>query len=162
VTTIAASALNDEIPIQTFVIGVFQPGDGVSINNVNAIARAGGTGEAVFIDPEGAVDDQFLDALVAIRSGTLACRLQLPETEELLDYSRVNLKFDDGNSVTQLTGVENAAGCAESPNSWHYDVNPTMTAKPSSIQVCPAACDQFKAASEGSLQLQLGCATIIQ
>lgn len=161
VTTIAAAGLDGESPIRTFVIGVFQPGDGASINNVNAIARAGGTDQAVFIDPEGAVEDQFLEALRSIRSGQLACQLQLPETGELLDYYRVNLEFDNGPNKTQLAFVTDEAGCADAPNGWHYDVDPRV-ARPSAIEVCPAVCDQFRSAPEGSISLQLGCATILR
>jgi hypothetical protein len=162
VTTIAADALNGELPIQTFVIGVFQPGDGTSVNNVNAIAAAGGTEEAIFIDPEGAVDQQFLEALQRIRNGTLACQLQLPESDERLDYFRVNLLFDDGAGEQQLSYVRDAAGCAQVPGGWHYDVADPIATRPSSIRVCPAVCDQFKLAPEGTIKLQLGCETIVQ
>jgi hypothetical protein len=162
VTSVAARGLQGELPIQTFVIGVFQPGDGTSINNVNAIARAGGTDEALFIDPEGAVDEQFLEALQRIRNGTLACALQLPETDEQLDYFRVNLLFDDGDAQKQLSYVQSEAGCAQNPDGWHYDVaDPTQT-RPSSIRVCPSVCDEFKNAPDGTIKMQLGCATIVQ
>lgn len=161
VLTVAAEGLEGENPIRTFVIGVFQPGDGVSINNVNAIARAGGTDEAVFIDTSGAVEDQFLEALRSIRNGQLACQLQLPESGELLDYFRVNLEFDNGETKTQLGFVRDEAGCAASPNSWHYDVDANVT-RPSAIEVCPAVCEQFRNAPRGSINLQLGCATILR
>lgn len=163
ITTIASRALANEVPIQTFVIGVFQPGDGTSINNVNAIAQAGGTDEALFIDPEGAVDEQFVDALQNIRNGALACQLQLPTTDEQLDYFRVNLLFDNGPTVKQLSFVSDEAGCAQEPNGWHYDVDATVT-RPSSIKVCPQVCDEFKTAptTSSSIRLQLGCATILQ
>jgi hypothetical protein len=162
VTAVAAEALNGELPIQTFVIGVFQPGDGTSINNVNAIARAGGTGEAVFIDPDGAVDEQFLEALNRIRNGTLSCALQLPDSNEQLDYFRVNLLFDNGETEKQLTYVEGEAGCAQNPDGWHYDVADPTASKPSSIRVCPNVCDQFRDAPDGTIKLQLGCETIVR
>lgn len=161
VLDIAREAQVGEVPVRTFVIGVFQAGDTGSVNNVNAIAQAGGTDQAVFIDTEGEVETQFLEALRAIRSGTLACQFQIPASENALDYFRVNLEFDDGTTKKQLSYVSDEAGCAASPTSWHYDVNPNVS-KPSAIQVCPAVCDQFKAATEGSISLQLGCATILR
>jgi hypothetical protein len=161
VIDIASAAAQDQVPVRTFVIGVFQAGDGASINNVNAIAQAGGTGQAVLIDATGAVEDEFLDALRAIQSGTLACEFQVPASETQLDYFKVNLKFDDGSSEQQLPYVTSLAGCAESPNGWHYDVDPRVL-EPRALQVCPAACDQFKAATNGSIQLQLGCATVLR
>ena len=150
-----------ELPIRTFVIGVFQPGDGASINNVNAIAAAGGTGQAVAIDASGEVEAEFLDALRAIRSGTLACQFQIPESQEQLDYFRVNLQFDNGTQQQQLAFVQNAAGCAANPSGWHYDVDPNVS-QPNLIQVCPAVCDQFEAATNGSITLQLGCQTLLR
>jgi len=161
VLDIAREALDDDLPIRTFVIGVFPPGDAASLNNVNAIAAAGGTEQAVAIDAEGAVEDEFLEALRQIRSGSLACQFQIPATEELLDYFSVNLQFDSGTERQQLGFVSNEAGCANSPNSWHYDVDPNVS-RPNAIQVCPAVCDQFQAASTGSITLQLGCQTLLR
>ena len=101
-----------ELPIRTFVIGVFQAGDTGSVNNVNAIAQAGGTSQGVFIDTEGEVETEFVEALRAIRSGTLACQFQIPASETALDYFRVNLEFDDGSTKRQLSFVRDEAGCA--------------------------------------------------
>jgi hypothetical protein len=161
VLSIAASGLTSDIPVRTFVIGVFQPGDGTSINNVNRIAEAGGTDSAVFIDTTADVDQQFLDALRAIRSGQLACEFQVPTSDAALDYLKVNLQFNNGTTASQLTYVRDGAGCDATPGGWHYNVDPTQT-KPTAIQVCPAVCNQFKQATSGSIQVQLGCSTIIR
>lgn len=161
VLDIAAKGVADDVPIRTFVIGVFQPGDGASINNVNAIAQAGGTEKASFIDTTGEVEQQFLNALRNIRSGQLACEFKIPQSEQQLDYFKVNLEFNDGASTRQLGFVRDAGGCSGSPLGWHYDVDPIQK-KPTSIQVCPAICEQVKAASSGKINLQLGCATILR
>jgi hypothetical protein len=162
VLAIARAAQTGAQPMRTFVIGVFQPGDGASINNVNAIAAAGGTQQAVTIDASGEVEAEFLEALRAIREGSLACQFQIPESDTLLDYFSVNLQFDTGASRQQLGFVQNEASCASSPNSWHYDVDPNGVTKPSAIQVCPDVCDQFRATPTGSITLQLGCQTILR
>jgi hypothetical protein len=165
VLEIARAGVNDALPIRTFVIGVFPPGDGASLNNVNAIAVAGGTQEAVLIDAGGEVEAEFLDALRQIREGTLACQFEIPQTEEQLDYFRVNLLFDNGTEQQQLGYVPDEASCASSPNSWHYDVPVdanTSGTRPNAIQVCPAVCDQFRAATSGSITLQLGCRTLLR
>lgn len=158
-STAAAAA---DYPIRTFVIGVFQPGDAASINNVNAIAASGGTERAVFIDSSGGVEDQFLEALRAIRSGTLACEFQVPRSDAALDYFTVNMLFENNAGQRQtLPYVGNSGGCDGTPNGWHYDVDPT-SARPNLIRVCPNVCEQFKAATSGNLSVQLGCATIIR
>jgi hypothetical protein len=161
VLDIARQAQTGDIPLRTFVIGVFPPGDAASINNVNAIAIAGGTEQAVTIDASGEVEAQFLDALLAISEGQLACQFQVPASDVQLDYFSVNLQFDSGSGRQQLGFVQNEAGCAQSPNSWHYDVDPNVS-QPNAIQVCPAVCDQFKAAASGSITLQLGCQTLLR
>jgi hypothetical protein len=161
VANIASAAQVGENPIRTFVIGVFQPGDGVSINNLNTIAAAGGTNEAVFIDTSGDVDAQFLEALRGVQNSTLACEFQVPQSEASLDYLAVNLQFDNGVERRQLGFVRNADACAANPGSWHYDIDPAQ-GKPTAIQVCPDVCDEFGATTQGSISLQLGCATIIR
>ncbi|MEO8182609.1 MAG: hypothetical protein ABI895_27570 [Deltaproteobacteria bacterium] len=161
VLDLAAQGVADDVPIRTFVIGVFQPGDPASINNVNAIAQAGGTQKAVFIDTTGEVEQQFLDALRNIRSGQLACEFKIPQSEQQLDYFKVNLEFNDGASTRQLGFVRDAAGCSSSPLGWHYDVDANQK-KPTSIQICPTICEQVKAAASGSITLQLGCQTILR
>jgi hypothetical protein len=161
VLDIAASGVSGEVPVRTFVVGVFQPGDTASIDNVNQIARAGGTEQAAFIDSSADVDQQFLDALRAIESGQLGCELQLPASNAPLDYFKVNLEFSAGTNSQQLPFVRDRAGCDANPAGWYYDVDPNQST-PSSIQVCPNVCTQIKAAASAKIQLQLGCATVIQ
>jgi len=161
VLSIASEGVSGEVPIRTFVIGVFQPGQENSFQNVNAIAQAGGTDQAVYIDGSGEVEQQFLDALRSIRSGQLACEFQIPASDQQLDYFRVNLQFDSGAGAQQLPFVRDSGGCAATPNGWHYDVDPAQK-KPSSIEICPSVCSQAKAAASGNIRLQLGCATILR
>jgi hypothetical protein len=161
VLNIAAQGVAADVPIRTFVIGVFQPGDGASINNVNAIAQAGGTEKASFIDTTGEVETQFIEALRNIRSGQLACEFKIPQSDQQLDYLKVNLEFNDGASSRQLRFVRDGGGCGSNPLGWHYDVDPGQK-KPTSIQICPSICEQVKAAASGSINLQLGCATILR
>jgi hypothetical protein len=161
VLEVASSGSSGAIPVRTFVVGVFEPGNTGAIANVNQIARAGGTEQAFFIDSSGEVDQQFLDALRAIRSGQLGCEFQLPESRAQLDYFEVNLQLRAGASSQQLPFVRDRAGCDANPSGWHYDSDPNQS-RPTSIQVCPGVCSQIKAAASASLQLQLGCATIIR
>jgi hypothetical protein len=161
VLRIANAGVAGDVPVRTFAIGVFAPDESGAINNVNAIAQAGGTDQAVLIDANGEVEQQFLEALRNIRSGQLACEFQIPASDQQLDYFRVNLQFDDGASSKQLPFVRDRSGCAATPNGWHYDVDPAQ-AKPSSIEICPSVCSQAKAAASGNIRLQLGCATILR
>jgi hypothetical protein len=161
VLSIAASGLAGDVPVRTFVVGVFEAGDTSGRDNVNELAKAGGTERAVLIDSSGDVDQQFLDALRALRSGQLGCAFQLPASNAPLDYFQVNLQFNSGGRSQQLPFVGDLAGCDATPSGWHYDVDPAQT-RPSAIVVCPNVCAQIKAAPAASVQMQLGCATIIR
>jgi hypothetical protein len=161
VLNIATEGVAGDVPIRTFAIGVFAPDEAGAINNVNAIAQAGGTDKAVLIDASGEVETQFLEALRNIRSGQLACEFQIPASDQQLDYFRVNLQFDSGAGAQQLPFVRDSGGCAATPNGWHYDVDPAQKT-PSSIEICPSVCTQAKAAASGNIRLQLGCATILR
>ena len=119
------------------------------------------TAEILLIDSSADVDQQFLDALRAIRNGQLGCELQLPASNAQLDYLEVNLQFNAGNNSQQLPFVRDRAGCDATPSGWHYDVDPRQ-ATPSVIQVCPNVCTQIKGATAASIKLQVGCATIIR
>jgi len=163
VTEIAAAGLEGSPSVRTVVFGVFAPDDGFGLNSSNRIARAGGTEQAVVIDTSADVGQQFLDALRAVQTSTLDCEFQIPQSDSQLNYFQVNLSFNDGTTRDQLSYVANAAACDGTTNSWHYDVDPRQAgSRPTRIEVCPDVCDRFQRATEGDIQLQLGCATILR
>ena len=158
VLDIASAGAAGSLPIRTFVIGVFQPGDSASIDNVNAIARAGGTEKAAFIDTSGEVEAQFLTALRTVRDAAATCRLPLQSTEGV-DFTRADLVFDAGNgTATPLPYVEGLLGCATSPQGWFYDTAPAL-GRPQALELCPSVCQLVKTAPAASLELELGCAS---
>ena len=63
--------------IPTFVIGV-----GSDTSNLDAIAQAGGTGNAFIVDTNMPVDTQFLAALNKIRGSALGCNYKIPAPAE--------------------------------------------------------------------------------
>ena len=140
---------------------MFEAGDTDGPQIVNELAQAGGTERAVLVDSSADVDQQFLDALRAIRNGQLGCTFQLPSSSVQLDYLTVNLEYRNGTTSQTLPFVGNRAGCGAAPSGWHYDVDPKQRT-PSEIQVCPNVCTQIKAAASASVQMQIGCATIIR
>jgi hypothetical protein len=161
VSDIAFRATRATPSIRTFVIGVFQPGDTTSRDNLEYIALGGGSRDAFFVDTSGDVSEQFLAALRDVRNATLACDFKIPQTGNQVDYFRVNLLFNDGKKDEQLFYVKTEEGCNTTANGWHYDVDPA-TASPTAIKVCPNVCDRFQATANGDVRVQLGCATIIR
>ncbi len=88
-------------------------------------------------------------------SAAVPCSLQLPaepgSATTSLDYDKVNVVL----GTDALPRVANEGACG-SKAGWYYD-DPTT---PTGIQLCPSSCD---AASNGSsLQVALGCTTVVQ
>lgn len=161
IVSIAETGVNSNPEVRTLVFGVFQLGDALSINNVNQIARAGDTDQALLIDTQADVNAQFLKALRSIRGNTFACEFQLSSTA--VNYDLVNLEFkaDPDAEAEQLTYVESASECDPRKGNWHYDIGPD-NGTPTRIEVCPGVCTRFKAAVEGELSLQIGCKTLLR
>lgn len=162
ISQLAQRAAAAQPSIRTFVIGVFGGvGDAQASANLGAIARAGGTERAYIVDTGQDVGRQFLEALNAIRGSRLTCEFQIPEAPpgETLEYGQVNVLFTDGATTTPLYFVGSSeAACAGSAG-WYYDSDPALKA-PTRIVACPSSCAAISASEAGSVQIQLGCATI--
>ena len=167
VSRIAATGLAGTPSIPTYVIGVFAPQDTESPQNLQAIARAGGTTSAFIVDTSQDVQRQFLAALDAIRGSTrLSCELKLPEESDRgdFDYAKVNLQLAPGSGApTQLVNVGSQARCGTAPGTgWYYDVDPKSGQEPTKILVCPDVCTVFGQSTKATVNLQIGCETIVR
>jgi hypothetical protein len=161
IAAIAAAGLAGTPSIPTFVIGVFPSNDMTAQNTVNAIAAAGGTGQAFLIDAGGNVAQDFQDALNVIRNASLACEYFVPQPPagETINYSQVNVEHTpDGGSASTIFYVGSAANCDPTDGGWYYDVDPSQ-GDPTKILVCPSTCDVFKGG--GQVDIQVGCATVL-
>jgi hypothetical protein len=86
-------------------------------------------------------------------SAAVPCALELPAAPQgqVLDYGRVNVVLSD--KAVPRVADEGACG---SKAGWFYD-DPS---NPTGIRLCPTSCDA--AENGGSLQVAVGCTTIIQ
>jgi hypothetical protein len=142
--------------IRTFVIGV-----GGDLANLNGIAAAGGTGSAFLVDTSANAQQQFLDALNAIRHAVLGCTYQIPlPTMGNPDFQAVNVIYTPGGGgmPQTLPYVGSQAQCPATGNGWYYD----NAANPTQIILCSATCSVVAADTAGSVSIELGCATVIQ
>ena len=57
----------------------------------------------------------------------------------------------------QLGVVPTQADCANFQNGWYYD-DPV---KPTKIIACPSTCDAIKAATDGKIDILVGCDTYV-
>ena len=149
VAGIASTYAGGNPPVLTFVIGV-----GSSLFSLNAIASAGGTGQAFIIDTAQDVTQQFIDALKVIQS-SVACQFQIPmPAQGTPDFDQVNVQYTPmGGSPVIVPRVDpGACGGAEG---WFYD-NP---ASPNKIVLCATTCNAVQNMDQVEIQIVLGCET---
>jgi hypothetical protein len=153
IANVAAQGLASPSHIKTFVIGV-----GKSLTSLNAIASAGGTGQAFVLDTGGNVAQQFSDALAQIRGQAVPCDFKVPtETSSgKVDPQNVNVRYTPkaGPTVAILQTFDGqATTCDPATGGWYYD-NPSA---PTLLKMCPASCATLT--QGGRVAVELGCAT---
>lgn len=153
----SAASTSSEVPIRTFVIGVFAPGNQTSIDNVDAIARAGGTASGHLIDPSGDVEQQFLTQLRSVRDRAAPCQVELT-SESALDFHHADVNFDGGTgNLERHPNLDSPTACAENPEGWHYDV-PVDQSVPRYIVLCPSLCESVRATPGAEFSIEVACA----
>jgi hypothetical protein len=125
------------------------------------IAKAGGTGRALSIDPRADFARQLGDALRATADRKVACDLALPEAPlaARLDYDEVNVVLDGEQGRTTLPRVADSSNCSAN-GGWYYDVDPALAA-PSRLNMCKASCERLSTATS-KLRVELGCRTAVR
>jgi len=154
IDAIAATALAATPSVMTFVIGV-----GPSLTSLNGIAAAGGTTQAFLVDTGGNVNQQFLDAMNAIRHAALGCQYLIPTPSSgTPNFDEVNVVYQPmGGNAQTFPKVPDQASCPANGNGWYYD-NP---ASPTQIILCPASCTLVEGDMTGEVDVTLGCSTVI-
>lgn len=149
---VASDCLNGDPNIETYVLGV-----GQALDNLNAIAAAGGTDHAYLVDG-GDVTGSVLEALNAIRAdAVIPCSLPVPQPSGggQLDYGLVNLGICDAAGQTVNTAYVPTADDCRSAGNWYYE--DTATGK--NITLCDLTCDTVTAAG-AKLFFNVGCTRI--
>lgn len=159
ISQIAATALAGTPSIKTFTIGTFASADIPSGPNLlDAIAKAGGTGQAFNIDTTMNVNQSFLDALNKIRGSALGCQYSIPVPEAgTPNFSELNVQYTPGSGApVEFPAVTDQAHCPASGDAWYYDSNTA----PTQIELCPSTCTKVSADTSGSIDILLGCQTV--
>jgi hypothetical protein len=161
---LAEDALSAKPSVSTFTIGVF-PAAALAKGQfvLDTIAEAGGSERAFVIDTSHDLTVQFRAALDAVRSTRLACEFEIPAPEqtEQIDYSQLNVNFKTGKKTSTLLYVTDAAGCDPLTGGWYYDADPEVE-DPTRIVVCETTCATFESASSASVEIAVGCKTIVK
>jgi hypothetical protein len=93
-------------------------------------------------------------ALKAIAGLALSCSYDIPEPPlgSVLDPAKVNLLFTPAGGAVELVGQSPNGTCSEG---WQYSDDGTQ------IRLCGTTCERVRG-SQGSLNLQFGCATQVR
>ena len=133
--------------IRTYIIGV-----AVDKFNLNAVAQAGGTGQATIVDSAGGVN-AFVSAMVNITNANISCDLKLPEAPagSVLDPNAVQVVYTPFSGGPQeIPKADTGGGCGSANGGWYFD----NAAKPTKISLCPCSCANLGA---GGLEIRFGC-----
>jgi hypothetical protein len=152
-SAVAAEAFGGSPSIPVYVLGLG------NLSNINAIAQAGGTGQAFVVDPNANSGQAVVDAFNQIRTDAqpLPCEFTIPEGGDQTP-NLVNLAHtpDGAASSETVANVGDAAGCANNGGlGWYYD-DPSA---PKTILTCEATCGQLSGG--GAVEVALGCPTIV-
>lgn len=146
----ARDGLNGTPSITTFVIGV-----GKSLTNLNRIAAAGGTGQAILVDSSSFTTQQFVDAMNDIRGQSLSCNFKVPTPPAgTLDPDTLEIRFSPsvGKPVSMMK-VADLTKCGSSTVSWYAD-NPS---NPNVMTLCPETCKVVRADTSGRIDVVYQC-----
>ena len=110
-------------------------------------------------DFQPAFDDM---ATAVVAESQVACIYNIPEPPggETIDYGKVNVEFLEypGANPTLFYYVPGGLADCGPDGGWYYD----DPANPTQLLLCPATCTYVQGASEGSLTVKFGCATVVQ
>jgi len=157
IADVAAKAWSGPNGIRTFVIGV-----GGSLSSLDVVAKAGGTDQALLVDPSGNLKMEFSAALDKIRGqSNSACDFVIPTTDDQgnpVNPSQVNVSSmppgASGRTLVGQTFMGSPDNCGTA-GGWFYD----YPAAPKSIGLCAETCDALQG---GSIQVEFGCDTVVQ
>lgn len=134
--------------VVTYVIAL----PGVPAGFADTVAQAGG-GTAIAIGTTN-VQQQFETALAKIRGQALPCTFELPSqvgTGKQYYFDKVNVILTTGGKDTV---VPQDVGCAKGTG-WDYDKSKTH------IVLCASECDSVKKDYLATIDIRLGCGTVV-
>lgn len=140
----------------TYVIGVKNPPGGPdTVSDLNALALAGGTENAIFIDtgdPDQTATD-LASAIARIRERSVSCSAAIPPTPGGAPFvsSRVNVSMVVEGVTSDLDYDQDC----EADSAWRYD----DADDPTTIVLCPDTCQTVQATPTAELSVAFGCRT---
>lgn len=165
--TVAASGISGTPSIQTYVIGVIGEGTGDGncqggptqncqfVQTLNGIAKSGGTGTAFIVNTTGNTQQQFQDAMNAIRNANgVGCIFDIPAAPsgKTVDLTKATVQYTPSTgAVVNVPWAANANGCVA--GNWYYD----SVTKPTSVHLCPGICATVNADPKARVDVIVAC-----
>jgi Mg-chelatase subunit ChlD len=156
-----AATVGAQNGILTFVIGLIDPGPSCDYDpnpadqdDLDSIARAGGTRHAFTVDMVSGSVAQLRDAFVGAQLTTPpSCHLALPNGPNI-DPLKINVAYTPSGSVTSVVVQPVAGGtlCDPKRGGWYYD----DVKNPTAIDFCPASCGDIDL-QRASIDVEVGC-----
>jgi hypothetical protein len=155
---IAAGGAAGTPPLATFVIGILGTNDVASgaLGTLDAIAQAGGTSQALVVDPSEDLASQMASALRAVAAQGVACSFALPSSIDAASLAMVNVALESAACGRHVLDYVPPGGACDG-DGWRYDVDPALGQLPSKVLLCATTCERFRAGDQASLEV--GCAT---
>ncbi len=147
---VAKSAFDDH-GIPTYVVGI-----GSLLQNLEAIAQAGGTAHAHLVDASAsgaAFVPSFLAELDKVRDQAGVCALPMPAPPAGVDFDlhAVNVSEWASGTETSLTYDRDCPG----GRGWFYD----DASHPTEVELCPATCADLQGDAARRVTFAFGCTT---
>jgi hypothetical protein len=136
--------------IQTFVIGVFSPGDAADPRgNLDTVASSGKTGSSFLITTAEQVSERFLAALGDVRRRARSCEFLIPDAWQSVDKTRIGVRLAaDGGARISVARVTSLDACA-ADGGFYFDGQRVI--------LCRESCDRLESVGRRTLELSLDC-----
>ena len=153
-----------ESGVRTFVVGVFAArAEAGARRNLQVIAEAGGSGEAVVVTADGRLTVRLLELLNGLREELSRCTFAIPDPNALPDARSLQVRLLGADGAREpLERRASLASCGPGELAYAFDVNvdddvdPSERPRPGVVELCPAACDRVDAGL-ARLELEAVC-----
>jgi hypothetical protein len=151
VVDVATEAATVDPRVNTFVVGLSKG----YIDDLNKIAAAGGTGEAILIDSDPATAQKLVTTLKTVRDTQRLCHYAVPAVgaakPTALDLS-VTTQLSPGAAAVPVSIVAGPKSCGTAGGFYVDDVD-----DPKTVALCPQSCDAVHADSRSRVSVVAGC-----
>lgn len=149
----AGQGASAEPQVLTFVIGL----ESGFVEDMQAIAEAGGTGDPIFVGKSEGSVQRLMEALKFLRDTQLSCSYAIPKPGAPFLAGDIRVGSRPGASAGwgDVSPVLGASDCSTGPRGYYLD-DPQS---PTRVKLCPVLCDELRQSPGSAVQVTVGCGT---